>query len=357
MDTIQHMISIIEKEMANNITFLQRAVDTRNKNNATEALVTREASISIAFRHSVNDEAYTTEQITDVSCGNTAALVETWHSDYSWNAHNTADTKYSVYHVAKVAVTSKDRRNNIRHWSIYRERNRFAFAWTRRIATLRAASKKFYTRSWTRWRTCRTRWRIGKSTHNQQKHLVEMIRMTENGDDWEREQRFQSSMGVSFLSCTWAWCTTTNTSARHTRRHDSNDTNKHATRIVALPQSHPGLCGTPVGPGKDTHGTPVPDRERRGWPNATSTKTTTAKRQPDTDQSQDKRAFKKQVQTRTWKLTLFETNQKNWITEMRRIRRRIKLNEKTVDFFFFGELRTKNRTYKNIKQEIVNQLR
>ena len=45
----------------------------------------------------------------------------------------------------------------------------------------------------------------------------------------------------------------------HTRRHDSN---KHTTRVVALPQSHPGLCGTPVGPGKDTHGTPVPEQGR-----------------------------------------------------------------------------------------------
>ena len=28
-------------------------------------------------------------------------------------------------------------------------------------------------------------------------------------------------------------------------------------RVGALPQGHPGLCGTLVGPGKDTHGTPV----------------------------------------------------------------------------------------------------
>ena len=36
------------------------------------------------------------------------------------------------------------------------------------------------------------------------------------------------------------------------------------------PQSHPGLCGTPVGPGKDIHRAPVPDREGRG-PDITST--------------------------------------------------------------------------------------
>ena len=38
-------------------------------------------------------------------------------------------------------------------------------------------------------------------------------------------------------------------------------------RVGALPQSHPGLCGTLVGPGKDTHGTPVPlRREAVGGP-------------------------------------------------------------------------------------------
>ena len=34
------------------------------------------------------------------------------------------------------------------------------------------------------------------------------------------------------------------------------------TRVGALSQSHPGLCGTPVGPGKDTHGTRGPVREK-----------------------------------------------------------------------------------------------
>ena len=43
------------------------------------------------------------------------------------NAHNTADTKYRVYAVAKIAVMSKDRYDSLRNGSIYRERNRFAF--------------------------------------------------------------------------------------------------------------------------------------------------------------------------------------------------------------------------------------
>ena len=63
----------------------------------------------------------TTEQITDVSCGNTAALVgiepvllKPGTLTTAENAHNTADTKYSVYPVAKIAVMSKDRRDSLR---------------------------------------------------------------------------------------------------------------------------------------------------------------------------------------------------------------------------------------------------
>ena len=62
----------------------------------------------------------TTEQITDVSRGNTAALVGIDQFLLNLgtlttieNAHNTADTKYRVYHVAKIAVMSKDRRDSI----------------------------------------------------------------------------------------------------------------------------------------------------------------------------------------------------------------------------------------------------
>ena len=53
-----------------------------------------------------------------------------------------------------------------------------------------------------------------------------------------------------------------------TRAQGTHDvtTPTHTTRVGALPQSHPGLCGTPVGPGNDTHGTPVPTQwEGRGW--------------------------------------------------------------------------------------------
>ena len=56
----------------------------------------------------------TTEQITDVSRGHAAVLVgiEQFLLKLSTlttyeNAHNTADTKYSVYPVAKITVKSK----------------------------------------------------------------------------------------------------------------------------------------------------------------------------------------------------------------------------------------------------------
>ena len=48
LDTLQHAISIIEKEIANNPTFIQREIDTRNTNNATVALIIKKTSISKA---------------------------------------------------------------------------------------------------------------------------------------------------------------------------------------------------------------------------------------------------------------------------------------------------------------------
>ena len=61
---------------------------------------------------------------------------------------------------------------------------------------------------------------------------------------------------------------------RKRRRDDRRRTNR-THRVVALPQSHPGLCGTLVGPGKDTHSTPVPlRREAVGGPRHASHDTT-----------------------------------------------------------------------------------
>ena len=49
MDTLQHVISIIEKEKAKYLTFLQKGIDTRSTNNATAALIIKKTSMSTAF--------------------------------------------------------------------------------------------------------------------------------------------------------------------------------------------------------------------------------------------------------------------------------------------------------------------
>ena len=59
MDTFQRVISIIEKEMAKNFTFLQKEIGTRNTNYATVALITKEdLNVNSFLQNSVNDEAY-----------------------------------------------------------------------------------------------------------------------------------------------------------------------------------------------------------------------------------------------------------------------------------------------------------
>ena len=62
------MISNVEKEMAKNPTFLQKEIDTRNSSNAKVALIN-------SLPQTVSMMRRTTEQITGVSCGNTAAPV------------------------------------------------------------------------------------------------------------------------------------------------------------------------------------------------------------------------------------------------------------------------------------------
>ena len=87
MDTLQHAISIIEKEVAKNPAFLQKEIDTGNTNNALVAL-------NNSLQQTMMIKC-TIEQITDVSRGNTAALVgiETWHSSDDW-----------IHVVVKIAV-------------------------------------------------------------------------------------------------------------------------------------------------------------------------------------------------------------------------------------------------------------
>ena len=49
MDTFQHAISIIEKEIAKNPTFLQKEMDTGNTNSIMAALIKSKTSRSRAF--------------------------------------------------------------------------------------------------------------------------------------------------------------------------------------------------------------------------------------------------------------------------------------------------------------------
>ena len=65
------------------------------------------------------------------------------------------------------------------------------------------------------------------------------------------------------------------------RRQDDRRRINRTHRVGALPQSHSGLCGTLVGPGKDTHGTPVPlRREAVGCPRFAPRDTTTTTTRP-----------------------------------------------------------------------------
>ena len=77
MDTFQHAISIIEKGTAKNLAFLQKEIDTRNSNSIRTALIRRKTYLKVkSFQRTVlMMMKRTTEQITDVTRGNTAALV------------------------------------------------------------------------------------------------------------------------------------------------------------------------------------------------------------------------------------------------------------------------------------------
>ena len=69
-------------------------------------------------------------------------------------------------------------------------------------------------------------------------------------------------------------------SAEHDHEHERTEHTMSRlqpthTIVGALPQGHPGLWGTPVGPGKETHGTPVNEQGRRGWAHNSFHDTTT----------------------------------------------------------------------------------
>ena len=74
-DTLQHAISIIEKEIAKNPTILQKEIDTR-KHEQRHGSAHHKKDLNVkSLQQTVSMMKRSTEQITDVSCGNTAALV------------------------------------------------------------------------------------------------------------------------------------------------------------------------------------------------------------------------------------------------------------------------------------------
>ena len=68
------MISNVEKEMAQNFTFFQKEIDTEHELRNGSAHHKRDFNVS-SFQQTVSMMRRATEQITDVSCGNTAAFV------------------------------------------------------------------------------------------------------------------------------------------------------------------------------------------------------------------------------------------------------------------------------------------
>ena len=80
---------------------------------------------------------------------------------------------------------------------------------------------------------------------------------------------------ITVLQCETPSQRTSSQTPFASRRQDDRRRPHRTHRVGALPQSHLGLCGTLVGPGKDTHGTPVPLRKgSRGWPKTRFTRNT-----------------------------------------------------------------------------------
>ena len=109
--------------------------------------------------------------------------------------------------------------------------------------------------------------------------------------------------GVSIPTChrrqesqlVWRITVTQSKTPVRSRRQDDRRRANHTHRVSALPQSHPGLCGTLVGPGKDTHGSPVPlRREAVGGPRHASRDTSETTRPRLTAPRTVKESFEEQ---------------------------------------------------------------
>ena len=61
MDTLKRATSNVEKEMAKNLTYLQKEIDTRNTNNATVALINNLSANSVKKYHRADHRRFTPE--------------------------------------------------------------------------------------------------------------------------------------------------------------------------------------------------------------------------------------------------------------------------------------------------------
>ena len=84
--------------------------------------------------------------------------------------------------------------------------------------------------------------------------------MTVNQELLSNTKHVQEQKGAITL----VWKTTTTDTDKTTLQQPQK-------RVGASSSCHPGHQGTSVGPGKDTHDTPMPEREGRGWPTTRST--------------------------------------------------------------------------------------
>ena len=115
IDTSQHAISTIEKEVAKNLAFFAEGNRHREHEQHQESSHQKEDLKVKSLQRTVTMMMKrTTEQITDVSRGNTAAFVGIDQYLYTVeDVHNTADDWIHV--VAKITVKSKDRHDSIRN--------------------------------------------------------------------------------------------------------------------------------------------------------------------------------------------------------------------------------------------------
>ena len=132
--------------------------------------------------------------------------------------------------------------------------------------------------------------------------MVRMVRMmTEKW--WQLRtfnKRLQLSRDVSILSCIQTRLSGLRPRPRtRTRPSHYNTIQSNTTTGWLFASGSSWTLGHTGGSRQDTHGTPVPEREGRGWP---TTCTTTDDRQTD-DKPSDKRAFSKQASRETYGTT------------------------------------------------------